>query len=512
MRKGVGCGVVSALLLAGVVVVNGGTAGAAQSGQSGQTLHVVTASMPNFGGDPFQAVAAPRWEITGAVFDPLTEVGPKGAIPWLATSWTQVDPTTWNFTLRKGIKFSNGEAFNAESVVTAVNALATPVEASSVANLYLSGLAGASVVSNYVVQIKTKAPDGILPQQVSALVPVPTDYWNQVGQAGFEKAPIGTGPYKVVSLSSDQWVLKANPTSWHKPKIGTIIFTALSDFTARDNAVTSGQAQINLEGTVDQIASLKSSGLTTHIIPDTGVFVLQYINKGAPSPIDNQQVREALNYAINRKQILKALYNNVTTAATQGVNPGTVGYDPSLKPTPYNPAKAKQLLAQAGYPNGFTFTAVVTIGSFPEDQQMFETVQSQLKAIGVTMNIDTVNVTQAVTYLLSGNYPGQVFSTAYQSAPENDATKAYSTYSCLRPTSVYCDPVAANDLQAAMTIPPSSARTKALNALAQQETSNPAAIWLVNNFYVTVTAKSVHGYNETGADVVDWNKITLGSS
>lgn len=510
MRKCIGYGFISVLLLAGFVTAGSGAAGAA-SNQSGKTLHVEVAGLPNFGGDPFQAVAAPRWEITGAVFDALTTVNSKGAQPWLATSWQQVNPTTWNFTLRKGVKFSNGEPLNAQSVVTAVNALASPTEASSIANLYLSGLAGATVVSNDVVQLTTKTPDGILPEQVSVLVPVPTQYWNQVGQAGFKQAPIGTGPYKVESLSSTQWVLKANPTTWQKKaKIGTIIFTALSDFSARGNAISSGQAQVDLEGTVSQIPTFKSQGLVSHIIKNTGVLVLQFINKGPASPIDNPQVRQALNYAINRPQIMRVLYNNATAPASQGVTPGMIGYDPSVKPYAYNPTKAKQLLSAAGYPNGFNFTAIVTIGAFPDDQQLFEAVQANLQAIGVNMTLDTVDENQAVTYLLSGNYPGQVFSTAYQSAPELDATKSYSTYSCLRPTGVYCDPSAANDLTAALTEPPSPARTSALKALAQEETSNPAAMWLINNFYITATAKSVHGYTENQSDYVDWNQITLG--
>lgn len=532
MRVRIGPGRLSVLLAASVAMVAGcsssggsrshaagspgstsngaSSSGAASSNQSSKTLNVVLAGLPAHGGDPFQAVAAPRWEVTGAVFDALTTVNSQGPQPWLATSWTQVSPTAWNFTLRQGVNFSNGEPFNAQSVVTAVDALQTPAEKGSVANLYLSGIKGASVVSDNVVQITTTAPDGILPQQVSVLVPVPTQYWNKVGPTGFATAPVGTGPYEVQSLSDTKWVLKANPTSWQHANIGTIVFTALSDFAARGNAVTSGQAQIDLESTVSQVSTFKSDGLDTHVIADTGVLVLQFINKGTPSPIDNQQVRQALNYAINRPQFLKVLYNNVTQAASQGTTPGMIGYDPSVQPYPYDPAKAKQLLAQAGYPNGFSFTAVVTVGAFPEDQQLFEVVQNDLKAVGVTMTLDTVNEEQAVTYLLSGKYPGQVFSTAYQSAPELDATKSYSTYSCLRPTGVYCDPVAAKFLSDAITEPNGQARTATLNSLAQEESTNPAAMWLVNNFYITATAKSVHNYTENLADYVDWNKITMG--
>ena len=513
MRRGKICVGIAALMALATACGSSGHAASAKSRssttQANQTLHVVVATLPQYLGDPFQAVAQPRAETTTAVFDALTRVQGTGAQPWLATSWTQPSPTTWNFTLRSGVQFSNGEPFDAQSVVTAVQALQAPAEKSAVANLYLTNVASASVVSPNVVQITTKTPDGILPQQVAALNPVPTAYWNKVGMSGFATAPVGTGPYKVVSLSTSQWVLQANPTSWRKPKIGHIVTTQLSDPTARLNAMLSGQDQMDLEAAINQRSQLKGAGFVTHVIGNEGVLTIQFINTAGSSPLSSPQVRQAINYAVNRPAMDASLYDGLTEPASQGVTPGVVGYDPAVKAYAYDPAKAKQLLAAAGYPNGLSFTAVVTTGAFTNDEQVFESAKSDLAAVGIKMTLDQVTTTQIVQDLLSGKWPGQGFSTAYQTAPEQDATKAYSTYSCLRTPGAWCDPAAAADLQNALQTPNGPARSAALDKLATEENSNPAALWLFNGLAITATGSHVAGYAEDQSDNVAWEDLSL---
>lgn len=507
--------IVAAVLAAGTLAACSstsqpyGSSGSGQAGDGSKPLNVVVAALPQYLGNPFQAVAPPRTETMSAVFDTLTRVDAKGVQPQLATKWTQDSPTAWTFTLRTGVTFSNGEAFDSSSVVASVTGLTDPANKAAIANNYLSAVASAKAISPTEVQVTTKTPDGILPAQLAALVMIPPKYYAEAGADKFAQQPIGTGPYKVDSISSTKLVLSAFPGSWRKPTTQHITITAMADPSSRSNALQSGQADLNLEADLAQVDALKAAGFSVNVIKNEGVLTLGFVTTAGTTPLSDPRVRYALNEAIDRDTIVKSLYEGLTTPANQGVTPGIVGYDDSVPQYKYDPNDAKQLLAQAGYANGFSFSASVTTGSFVNDSAVFQAVQSDLAKIGVKLTLNQVTVAQIISFLVSGKYPTEAFSTAYQTSPEQDATKAYFTYSCLRANPIFCDQTAADLIAKATAESDASTRASLLSQLAKEAHQNPSAIYLVNGLYLAAASKKVHGYTEDQSTNVDWEKITV---
>lgn len=477
-----------------------------------KTLHVVVATLPQYLGNPFQAVNPPRAETSSAIFDALTRVSGSGTLePWLATSWKRLDDTTWEFSLRKDVTFSNGEPFNADSVVATVTALVGQAGTGSLMKLDIPTIKGATKVDDSTVDISTATPNGVLPQQVAALDVVPPKYYAQVGLAGFSQAPIGTGPYKVDSISTTEWDLSANPSSWRKPKIQKVQIKQLLDLSARTNALRSHQADVDLEGDLDQLTPLKSAGFQSYPLPNQGVLVLQFINtSGKPSPLDSQDVRQALNYAINRDALDKSVFHGLAGAANQGVSPGATGYDSSLPKYAYDPSKAKQLLAKAGVGSGLSLTAVVSIGQFLGDTAVFQAVKDDLAKVGVTLTINQDTTANLTSDLLKGSWPAEIFSTAYLAAPVQDATKGYFTNSCLKKPGAWCDQTEADlILKATSETVGTSERADTLKQLAARVHDNPGGLFLFNVLKLAYTGKNIGGFSQDTSSNTVWEGITF---
>lgn len=479
---------------------------------AGKTLHVVVATLPQFLGNPFQAVGPPRAETTSAIFDALTRVSDTGVLqPWLATSWTRVNDTTWQFALRKDVKFSNGEPFNADSVVATVKEMLGPAGTGTQVRNSLPDIAGAAKVDDYTVTISAKNVNGVLPQQVAAMDVIPPAYWAQVGSDGFAKAPVGTGPYKVKSISTTEWDLVANPTSWRKPIIGNVVIKQLLDLNARTNALRSGQADVTLEGDLDQLDALKSAGVSAYPLQNQGVLLLQFINtSGTPGPLDSADVRLALNYAVNRDALAKSVFVDLAKPANQGLSPSATGFDKSVPQYAYDPAKAKQLLSQAGYANGLSLTAVISIGQFLGDTAVFQAVKNDLAAVGVNLTLNQDTTANLTSFLQKGHWPAQMFSTAYLAAPVQDATRGYFTNSCLKSPGAWCNKAQADLISKAVTQSVgSSERADTLRQLASAIHDNPPGLFLFDVLKLAMAAKNVGGFAQDPSSNTVWEKIYL---
>jgi peptide/nickel transport system substrate-binding protein len=505
--------VASVVALAMTLAACSSSGGQSSAGSGdGKTLHVIVASLPQYLGNPFQAVNPPRAEVTSAVFDGLTRVSKSGELEgWLATSWDRLNDTTWQFKLREGVEFSNGEPFNADSVVATVTHLVGEDGTGTFMRNGLPTLASATKVDEHTVNLVTKAPSGVLPLQVAALDVIPPKYYEKVGIDGFTKAPIGTGPYKVDSISTTQWNLTANTTSWRKPKIGKVQITQSLDLSARTNALRSGQADIIVQGDMDQIDALESAGFKAHPLQNQGVLVIQFINtSGKASPLDKRDVRLAMNYAIDRKTLDETIFKGLAGPANQALSPGTIGFNADLPAYPYDPAKAKQLLADAGYGDGLSLKAVVSIGQFLGDSAIFQSVKSQLAEVGVKLTINQETTANMTSYLLKGSWPAQVFSTAYLPQPTMDASKGYFTNSCLKSPGSWCDKDQAALITKITTQTVGSPeREQSLKELSTMVHDNPGGLFLFNLLRLAYTAKNVGGYSQDPATNILWENITL---
>lgn len=488
--------------VAGVVVPAAPAGAAGSSGALGDSITVGLGSLPTSQGNPFGATyAGPAAQTWSAIFDALTNVTPsKGATPALATSWTQTNPTTWEFTLRQGVTFSDGEPFNAAAVASTVDYLTSPAGAATAIGGSFQQLAGATAVNDSTVDITTKVADPILPRELVQMNIVAPQAWQQEGPAGFALKPVGTGPYEVTSWGPTSVSLTRFANSWRPGHYKDLTITQIPDQTSRYQALQSGQLQVDYDLSLEQLTSISSQrNLKLTTTPSGKVLALQFVQKPG-SPIMKAGVRLAMTEAINRKQIVSGLFGKLTTTANQGSSPGTTGFNPKLKSIPYNPKAARKLLAKAGYPHGFSIEADVTVGSLPGDSETFQAVAANLKAIGIAANFVSLPYATWLSDFLSGKFPGEMTSIAYSGAPAFDALLPLQRGSCLqKPVAMWCVQSQASLLSQAANENNVKQRTALLQQVQASERTNPPALFILNIVNSVASSTSVKvGYEPIG--------------
>jgi peptide/nickel transport system substrate-binding protein len=328
------------------------------------------------------------------VFDGLVEWGYDGQIvPGLAESW-KIDGLNITFTLRKGVKFHNGDALTAADVKFSIDTLKSPdLKSGSASNV--AAVQEVKVVDDSTVQIVLSKVDArlfdVLANNVSIL---PAKYYQSVGQTGFIAKPIGTGPFRFVSWAKDdKLVMEANEGYWsgsYKGKAGvkTLIFRPIPTAATRVAELKSGAADIVQDVPPDQFDPLKSAGFDV-VESKSPVYTYAFFNttsdKGAV--LKDAKVRQAMNLAVDMPTIIKTVLGGHAVTLTAGITDLTLGYTSSVKPFTQDQAKAKDLLKQAGYANGFEIEADISDTQKPD---MAQAVIAQLGQVGIKVKLNTL--------------------------------------------------------------------------------------------------------------------------
>lgn len=462
-----------------------------------KTITLGVPGLPPSQGNPFkEGPGTPGIHTYAAIFDALTRVDNKGIVrARLATYWKTVNSTTWRFTLREGVKFSNGEAFDADAVNETIDFLiSTDGRKTVIGSTELPDVVGAKKISQYVVDITTKTPDAILPAKLAALYIVAPKAWKSAGQDVFAKAPIGTGPFKVDSISTTRIEMSAFTGSWRAPKADKLIIIPLKDAASRLQALQSGQVNMVVSINPDQIASAKNSKATVIAVPAPQVMSLAF-NVMAGGAVKDVRVRQALNYAVNKEAIANSLLAGKGKAATQGVTPSVLGYNQSVQGYQYDPAKAKELLTAAGYGSGLTIAADITVGSFPSDDLIYQAVKSDLAKVGVTLNYTTITFAQWLPQYNTNSWKGEAFGLSWNSAPRGDASRPYAIFVCKPVGAFYCNAEedalvkkAALELNAAK-------RLAILKEIAVKVTASAPALYIVEQIDLYALGKGLKGFS-----------------
>lgn len=452
-------------------------------------------------GVPWTGAGSPGQYVWAQIFDALTFIAPDGTVqPGLATSWTSVDENTWEFTLREGVEFSNGNAFNADSVVGTFNILLSEdgrATYSANVNNY-SFISDVTKVDDTTVVMTTSAPNVLLPSAISLAYIVSPDYFNFVGPETFATAPVGTGAFTVVSWSDQAIELEAWAGSWRDdPAIAGIEFLNLNDSAARLQALQSGQIDIAQSISPDQIGPLTDDGFTVFSGTRGSVQSLALIaNEGGP--LADPLVRQALNHAVDKQTIVDQLLAGVADPGvwpTKGVN----GFDAARSPIPYDPDMATTLLTQAGYPNGFDFVAEVTVGAFPADALIYEAMQGYLADVGV--NVELRQIAFGTDWLPKflgsdgADWEGQAFGLSWNAAPLMDAIRPFNFYSCGWLNEFFCDEdqeALIGQISGEFDV---AARNALLADLLQAAQENPPAIWLVELVELWAHDSDISGFS-----------------
>jgi peptide/nickel transport system substrate-binding protein len=334
----------------------------------------------------------------------------------LAERWVNVNPTTWRFQLRKGVKFHNGEPFDAEDVKYSFDVYADPK--SRRAHM-VSAIERVEVRDPHTVEIVTAKPFGGLLANLARVFMLPKDTREKLGPDGFGQSPVGTGPYRFVQWQRDQQlVLEANPASWRgNPNPKRLVFRVIKDPGTRAAELRAGGVDIITNPPIPQLDMLDRGD--TQVVAAKAGRVIMYPFHLKQAPFDNRKVRQAVNLAVNREAIVKNVLGGRAAVLAGPLTLGWLGYDPALKPYPYDPARARQLLAEAGHPQGFETTWSISSGALLKDAEIAEAVAAQLRQVGIRVTLQPTQRAAQAQQFEQGNYQGMT-SSAWGSQFEPD--------------------------------------------------------------------------------------------
>jgi len=301
--------------------------------------------------------------------------------PGLATSWKALSDSTWEFKIRKGVRFHNGEILTPEDVKYSFERVLDQTKKSPQYG-NIRAIKEVKVVDAETVHIITDKPFPLLLERLVYFGIVPKKHVLAVGDQAFgSTAPVGTGPWKFVEWKRDQLIrLEAFDQYWRgKPPFKQLVFRAIPEYATQYAEVKTGGVDIIREVSADITPELKIHPQT--YVSSTPILRVHYVELDMRSaPFDKKAARQAANYAIDKQTIMQKLMAGLATQVATTVQPLAFGFDREIKPYPYDPKKAKELLAQAGFPNGVDITLhSATIANRP----IFEALGQMLTEVGI---------------------------------------------------------------------------------------------------------------------------------
>ena len=474
---------------------------------SKEIVKVGITSLPTSRGNPFKTTTGlPSLYTHAAMFEGLTRVSQKAMpIPLLAESWEYENELSWLFSLRKNVTFSNGEPFNSDSVVFSFNLLQSDEGRSWNVTAELEGISSIEAIDTHTVRIKTSSPDILLPHKIASLKIVPPQYWKEVGEEGFAESPIGTGPYMVSSWGVSRVMLKRFEEAWRKSNVENIELVTAPDAVSRIQGFLSGRFHIAVQLGPDEVYMIEDSG---HVVSrgfDPSMQVLAFITE-KESPLKDIRVRRALNYAINREVIVSKLLSNKVQMATQTSPSFAFGWDPTITVWPYDIDKAKELLAAAGYADGFSFTAEILLSAASYSSQVYQQVASDLSRIGVNLSITRIPASQYARGVYQGKWKGEAIGIDYGVNPTLDSLTPLVRHSCFWSKPWFCEPSVIPLIEKAQSAFNLEERKKLTQAVMKYQLELAPAILLYETSRFDAVNKDLLGYYiEVGH--IDYDKL-----
>ncbi|HMA89969.1 MAG TPA: ABC transporter substrate-binding protein [Burkholderiales bacterium] len=360
--------------------------------------------------DPYMLNESLLLNFTGNLYEPLVDRGKKlELVPGLATSWKQTSPTVWRFELRRGVKFHDGTPFTADDVVFSYQR--AKGEGSDIQS-YVGSFKEVRKVDDHTVEIETSAPFPILPDVISQ--------WRMMSKAWCEKhnalRPVdvrkgtenyasnhanGTGPFMLKERQPGvKTVLVPNPNWWGKPEhnLTEAVFTPIANAATRVAALISGEIDMMEPVPLQDIARISADPAlkvmqgpelrTIFLGMDQERNELLFSNVKGKNPFKDLRVRKAFYQAIDEEAIKSRVMRGAATPTALMVAPGIKGFDPALnKRYPYDPAAAKKLLAEAGYPDGFQVGMNCPNDRYVNDAEICQAVAAMLAKVGVRVDL-----------------------------------------------------------------------------------------------------------------------------
>ncbi|MBR9764435.1 MAG: peptide ABC transporter substrate-binding protein [Rhodobacteraceae bacterium] len=329
------------------------------------------------------------------ISETLTELdvrGDKGLMPRLAESWEMTGEGTWRFHLREGVTFSDGTAFDAEDVKHSFERAGSDQITCEISRYYEGIEITPTVVDAQTIDFATEPAQPILPLLMSLLTIVPSET-----PIEFTRDPIGTGPFILSEWNPGQDIkLTRRDDYWGEaPEVSGATYLFRSDAAVRAAMVQTGEADIApsisaTDATDPALDFAYPNSETTYLRIDQNV-----------APLGDKRVREALNLALDREAFIGTILAEGTQIATAITPPTTLGWNPDVKAWPYDPEKARDLLAEAaadGVPVDTTISLIGRTGNFPGATEVFEAIQAMLSDVGFNVELQMVEVAEHEQY------------------------------------------------------------------------------------------------------------------
>jgi peptide/nickel transport system substrate-binding protein len=357
--------------------------------------------------DPHFVNITPNNNVAWHVFEALTHVDADARlIPGLAESWRPIDATTWEFRLRRGVRFHDGSELTAEDVAFSIDRPATLTASPGPFTTFTRPIVAKELPDRYTIRLKTAAPYAMVPYDMNSVFIVSKNAAAGVTTEDFNagKAAIGTGPYRFARFArGDRVELVRNDAYWgQKAAWERVVFRIVPNEGARVTALLADDLDaIEYVPTADlkRIRATPRFRLEQKVSWRTIFFTLDQSRAAPPgvtdkggrplgrNPFTDPRVREAIAKAINRQAIVDRLMEGAAAPAANLVAPPVFGHAASLKPEPYDLERARKLLAEAGYPAGFTMTLAAPNNRYLNDDQIAQVVAQMLARVGIEAKV-----------------------------------------------------------------------------------------------------------------------------
>jgi peptide/nickel transport system substrate-binding protein len=491
--------------------------GAAPGGQpvAGGTATVDTAEAPTTL-DPVSVITPGDTRPSTAIFDTLVELMPEEnePSPALAQSWTvSPDGKTYTFTLRPGVQFSNGEPLTAADVTYSLLRVKN-LPISSCQTFTKRWRTIRSLGANKVeIDLDQPEPALIGTLTVPCFGIVPKALVEREGEKQFAANPVGTGPFifKSTTPGNSKITLEKNPHYWRKgqPYLSGLIFNQVENENSRILAVRSGSAQIGLGMPYAQAQALESTPGVRMLVEPLWGSSINPINNTKP-PLNNVEVRRALLYATPYSEIIQAVYKGYGYQ-TNGVWGKMKYWDSSVPPYPTDVKKAKELLANAGLPNGFSVTMQIQ-GGETGAELIAQILQSSWAKAGVKVDIQTLNSTTLYANLFSGKFELQLLppeATGAEFYNPDGAVQSYLNDTELFPGEVPSKRLASQINTAVSTQSQTKRKELFQEIQAESYVKEPTWIPIVSLAALNLVTEAVHGFSELPNNHIRWDEVWL---
>ncbi len=362
--------------------------------------------------DPHVTTSGASKGMMWAMYDKLLAWTPDmQVIPWLASSWEVVDDTTWEFKLRDEVYFHNGEKFSADHVRDTIERYKSP----DIRNVYAAQLAPVvevQIIDPLTVRMITEEPFALLAEVLASYCEI-----MPAAITGGEVDPaveaIGTGPYRFVEWAPGEEMVMDAIDGEHfsgQPLLERLIWKPIAESTTRVVELKTGTAHLISPVDPVQIPELEADPETAPLAFRQLNSILIVLNELLAEPLKDVRVRQALNYAIDVPTLIETIMQGAAYQLAGPFGPGIPGYDETMAPYPYNPDKARELLADAGYADGFDFTLVSPNGRYLNDKLASEAIAGMWSEVGVRTQVQVMDWSPFVDGVLGKTHESFFFS------------------------------------------------------------------------------------------------------